>query len=61
MQVSVSEFTANGGEYLDLAETQDIFIVSEKRVAKIVLDTRFFALKHFSALHVKNPFCRRCG
>ena len=37
MQISVSELKTNVGKYIDLAETQDIFITKNgKQVAKIV-------------------------
>lgn len=37
MQVSISELKTNIGKYIDLAETQDIFITKNgKQVAKIV-------------------------
>ena len=36
MQVLISEFEANVGKYLDLAEKQNIFIVNGKRITKIV-------------------------
>lgn len=37
MQVSISELKTNVGKYIDLAETQDIFITKNgKQVAKIV-------------------------
>lgn len=37
MNVSVSELKINAGKYVDLAETQDIFITKNgKQVAKIV-------------------------
>jgi prevent-host-death family protein len=37
MQISVSELKINVGKYIDMAETQDIFITKNgKQVAKIV-------------------------
>lgn len=37
MQISVSELKTNVGKYIDLAETQDIFITKNgKQVAKLV-------------------------
>ena len=41
MQVSVSELKTNVGKYVDLAETQDVFITKNgKQVAKIVSTKR---------------------
>jgi prevent-host-death family protein len=37
LQISVSELKINAGKYIDMAETQDIFITKNgKQVAKIV-------------------------